>query len=306
MSLLTSSSTSSSSTITNIQQEYSDYLTWQSNQGYIVTGGNKLSKTISNPNDYTSSDLPHYNLTNKSFKKHVKEWQNDNKISKNLIGIWSRPIFLGGWKESSTNDTQAYNIQSPSLFIDMRIPTKRNDIYSYYYLENIKNNINKQRNILYYDNIYDQSSPSNLFSFSWNELKILSRQHCFSGYTLPLNNDNDIVSNNTLTSASSTSTSSPSPSTSHGPLFVRHHLIDWNFHPLYPRPQPNAWWIEAQGITDEEPLHNENNEKMTLSFKEHSYGRDKYNVPVYMERWQRRLPYQNQTKDYLVLWKLPK
>ena len=59
-----------------------------------------------------------------------------------------------------------------------------------------------------------------------------------------------------------------------GSVFTLHHLVDWNYHPDFPRARPNKWRVEV-------------NEKDRTTFKEHSTALDAHHVPVYMERWQR-------------------
>ncbi len=150
-------------------------------------------------------------------------------------------MFAGGWTESTGNDTSAYNLQTPSMFIDMRFPTERPDT-----LLKIHRSLQTCSNF---------------------ELRVLARQHCFGGYSLPESN----------------------PETDNEKLvFTRHHIIDWNFHPHFPRSRPNRWFVEVQ-----EPSRD--------SFKEHSTVLDENNIPVYFERWQRRLPAHNQTTKYLAM-----
>lgn len=60
--------------------------------------------------------------------------------------------------ESTSKDTAAYNLQASAIFIDMRFPTARPDFLKF---------------------------KASLCDLSDRELRIISRQHCFAGYTLP-------------------------------------------------------------------------------------------------------------------------
>ena len=80
------------------------------------------------------------------------------------------------------------------------------------------------------------------------ELRYLARQHCFSGYSLPSKEGRF-------------------------QYFTRHHIIDWNFHPSFPRPRPNKWWVELDRAN-----------APCQSFKEFTpFARDDNNVPVFRE-----------------------
>ena len=90
---------------------------------------------------------------------------------------------------------------------------------------------------------------------------LLGRQHCFAGYSLPV------------------------PDKSGGPLhFIRHHIIDWNYHPAFPRNRPNRWFI-THDLKKQREIHG--NEAVASTFKEFSFIRDENNLPVYYERWAR-------------------
>ncbi len=228
---------------------------WQRIQGTIVTGGGKVSSHSNVYSDFLPSDLPHYLIIQKVSRQAFHRWKTSGRTTDMLVGCWSRPIFLGGWMESSWHDTDAYNLQTPSLFIDMRFPTVHRP-------EEVMVAIRQKRSL---------SECSDL------ELRLLSRQHCFSGYSL-------LEHNPLLPNPGSAGPSKP-------PMFTRHHIIDWNFLSLFPRNRPNRWWVEIQQPSSD-------------SFKEYSFVRDEYNVPVYCERWQRRDPLSNQREKYLALRKV--
>jgi len=212
----------------------------------------------------------------------------NNHRTFDIVGVWSRPIFCGGWKESGSMDTLAFNIQSPSLFIDMRFPVSRDSFL----------------NTCGVTSTSTRLIPQCLQECSDEELIILSRQHCFSGYSYPeiFGRAKELELGLGLNNRSTTSTSgSRSRSVSmdlldeenyykYGPVYTRHHIIDWNFHPSFPRPRPNQWWVELS--------------EDKQSFKEHCVARNPdTNLPVYFERWQ-RYPGNNINSKYLVLRKI--
>ncbi len=153
------SSGSMASTTSLKSSEDLSLLNWNLIQSHILTGGGKLDRFSVPDTDFLKNDLPHYHLTNKSTRKQFKLWKKDQRTSSDIIGAWSRPLFSGGWTESTHNDTSAFNLQTPSIFIDMRFPNARPD------------HVLKRRHHL--------NECSNI------ELRILARQHCFGGYSYP-------------------------------------------------------------------------------------------------------------------------
>jgi len=151
------------------------------------------------------------------------------------VGAWRRPLFAGGWKESTEADTIVFNLQSPSLFIDIRFPLKRPE-----YLR----------------------AKSGFKELTMDELRCLARQHTFAGYTKI----------------------EPKDAKSAAPVATRHHAIDWNYHPKFPRARPNRWRIELKDDG--------------TSFKEFSVALDSQQQAVYMERW---ALYPNGKGPYLAL-----
>lgn len=199
-------------------------LDWSAIQAHIVTGGGQLQARSELGRDYEESDLPHFYLRNLKTHKQFQEWlsQGDTARSNLLCGCWYRPIFAGGGKQDTDRETEAFNLQTPSIFIDMRIPRLRPT-------EHLR-------------------SRSSLSECTNDELRIISRQHCFAGYTLPSHDGSQ--------------------------CFTRHHVIDWNYHPRFPRPRPNKW--SAALSVDR------------ASFMEYSFVQGSDGKPVYYEQWLRR------------------
>lgn len=208
-----------------------------------------MSTVITEGVDFDEYDLPHYHLSRKTTRQAVKHWLSTERRSHAITGCWKRPLFSGGWLESNTFDTEAYNFQTPSIFIDIRFPTIRPSNY-----------LRSKTSLKYCSNL---------------DLRILARQHCFAGYTLP-----ETVKSNE--GKRKQQLCCPL-------LFTRHHFIDWNYYPNYPRQTPNRWWIELK--SDD------------TSYKEFSFARDANNVPVYFERWE-RLNHDSHGLKYLALRKV--
>ena len=212
---------------------------WSSSQGHILTGGGELLECTT-AEDYDESELPHYHLRNRSTRKYFSEWLSLGARSSLICGCWSRPVFAGGWQRDTDRETEAFNLQTPSFFIDMRFPVDR-----------------PTKRLCSRGQLSDCNSE---------DLKLLSRQHCFAGYSLP-------------------SVGKSGGLDADKPHFTRHHFIDWNYHPSFPRPRPNKWWV----LMSPDKNH----------FKEYSFARDKRNVPVYFEQWTRR-PDDNQGAKFLA------
>ena len=199
--------------------ESEDVLDWSVKQGYILVGGGLLNERQQPGRDFDEEELPHYLLRRGLCWEVFTRWRREGYTGA-ISGAWSRPLFAGGWKESTNKDTIAFNLQTPSLFIDLRFP------------------VGRPLNLLMKKGFSD---------CSFEDLQYLARQHCFSGYSFPSQS---------------------------GTVYTRHHAIDWNFHPTFPRARPNKWRAELN--TDD-----------FMSFKEHSTTLDVNQIPVYMERWQR-------------------
>lgn len=129
-----------------------------------------------------------------------------------------------GFKESTSSDTDVFNVQTTGLFVDIRLPRARRAVF----------------------NAIRARGCRSLQHCSLDELRALARQHTFAGFSkIAVNSD----------------------------VCYRHHCIDWNYHPDFARPRPNAWRFQLSADKN--------------SFKEFSVASDEFNQAVYMERWQR-------------------
>ena len=161
-------------------------------------------------------ELPHYYLElgeSDIFQKWSREFLSTGKTHP-IIGAWKRPLFAGKWEHSTDEDEVVFNIQTSTLFIDLRIP--RNKPVERW------ERLGKQ---LFMDGA---SSRRILESFSNNDLRLYARQHVFGGFSkLSSEHNRD--------------------------LCTRHHCIDWNYIPGKPRPRPNKWYIEGEHRLNGEP-----------------------------------------------------
>eukprot|EP00053_Salpingoeca_punica_P006421 m.60791 g.60791 ORF g.60791 m.60791 type:complete len:398 (+) comp13682_c0_seq1:96-1289(+) len=131
---------------------------WTARQGHILTGGGLASKCYVEGRDYKSpDDLPHtHKIAGTAFPVFL-QWRRQGKSNPLIVGAWSRPLFSGGWTEDSDKETAVVNIQTPSLFIDFRVPYSRPAAFA---------------------------RRSGFDSLSMAELRVLARQHCFAGFSL--------------------------------------------------------------------------------------------------------------------------
>ena len=72
-------------------------------------------------------------------------------------------MFAGGWLHDSESMTEAFNLQTPSMLIDMRFPVDRPT-------EQLRR-------------------AGSVEACSDDELMQLAQQHCFAGYSLPSEGD---------------------------------------------------------------------------------------------------------------------
>jgi len=170
------------------------HLDWTSKQGRILTCEGKAEQYYTKERGFpfTNEELPHYHLmsntTHEAFSRFCRI--NNKALEPSIIcGAWTRPLFMGAWEHTTANDEHVYNLQTNTLFIDLRIPTtKPVDQFSQMLSSNKK----------------ESSASSLLSTLSDLQLRMYARQHVFSGYTVCS------IENNRL-------------------LGTRHHCLDWNF-----------------------------------------------------------------------------
>ena len=236
---------------------------WSSTQGHILTGGGRLEQCFVPGRDFRSpEDLPHYWKTKglKQCREQYHSWLfRENRrmaATAGAVGAWCRPLFSGGWMTSSEQDTVVRNLQTPSIFIDLRIPKGRPS------------------------GSRGWGGAQSFEDLTNAQLRLLSRQHCFAGYTLCESNVAKKQDGSRATGL---------------PVCVRHHAIDWNFHPRFPRSRPNKWYVEPHPSGD------------GRAFKEWGYASDPRNgQAIYMERWKNLSGPGLRDGPYLVLRRVPR
>jgi hypothetical protein len=138
-----------------------------------------------------------------------------SSLSTLIVGAWKRCLFYGScFEHSSDMDEDTFNLQSDTLFIDLRIPKSRDALLS------------------------KSSTPliQSLLDMNQEQLAFYARQHIFAGYSqLELRDQNEKLLERRLLPEDGF----PSFDVS----CTRHHCIDWNFVGMG-RTRPNKWWIE--------------------------------------------------------------
>lgn len=109
----------------------------------------------------------HFILILESTHRQFREWRQNNLICPQLTGVWNRPLFVGGMDHTTDLDERVFNIQTPSMFIDLRIPTQRPQ--------------------------FARMGHRSTATLSDEQLRVFARQHCFSGYSLLTDQDPPVV-----------------------------------------------------------------------------------------------------------------
>jgi hypothetical protein len=232
-------------------------LDWTAKQGRILTDEGKATEYYCSERGFPfeSNELPHYHLERGDSHVVFRRWaalSSDAEQEKSpIVGAWSRPLFTGKWEHSTDNEETVYNIQTGSLFIDLRIPTSK-PVSRWEKLLGDENN--EQQGF-----ISCCSSRQVLESMSDEDLRLYARQHVFAGYSVISQEKNNKMSNNNL------------------PLCTRHHCIDWNYVSGKPRPRPNKWYIEGKYNDGKRPCN---------VWKEWSYATDENGQCYYWEKWE--------------------
>jgi len=118
----------------NVKKE--EYLDWSSKQGRILTCDGKAAKLFTGDRGFvfTDSELPHHYMMHRcnyhvffNWTDQIKNRRRKSGRDAGVVGAWYRPLFLGcdGFENSTHHDEEVFNVQTPGLFIDLRIPTAR-------------------------------------------------------------------------------------------------------------------------------------------------------------------------------------
>ena len=144
---------------------------WSAKQGHILTGAGVLEQIYTAPAfPFSEEELPHYHKLREGHIPRVfREWVQQGRRYPAVCGAWTRPLFVGGWDHSDNTSDQGedvFNLQTPSLFIDIRIPREMKS---------------RLRNVTGFE------------SLTTDELSIFARRHAFAGYSLVQEEDGEPV-----------------------------------------------------------------------------------------------------------------
>lgn len=207
---------------------------WTSKQGRILTANGKSASyyTAARGFPYLDIDLPHHHLINNTtdtFLDWAKGSQGESQSQDELegkrkpndkhdrkqypiCGAFCRPLFVGGWEHSTDEEENVYNVQTNTLFIDIRIPKLGRLLMK-----------NANGSTCGDDG---GGGVKGLSQLSDEQLKLYARRHAFAGYTKLY-------------------TESIDGTGVCRDFCVRHHCIDWNFVGI-PRNRPNKWYVEME------------------------------------------------------------
>jgi hypothetical protein len=244
-----------------------DHLDWSDRQGRILTAnGRAIAYWSAVP--FEEADLPHYWLERGGTRQAFDEWNEARDRAPRIggtggedhdaiiVGAWSRTVFFGEWDFSTRRDEHAYNLQSRTLFVDLRVPKSRRDVFGSAY--------------------GDRGSSSCIQSVRdmrrGEELRWHARQHVFAGFSR-------------LTRAGPASAGAAGacrarggggPGAGMAASCARHHCLDWNYVGVR-RPVPNQWWIQIRpGDPD--------------VWREWAYPTNELGHHYYGEEWERLTP----------------
>jgi hypothetical protein len=216
-----------------------EHLDWSDKQRRILSANGNAERLYCSERGFpfVEAELPHFFLLQTTGAQNAErathrvflQWKAENEAQSNdpspIVGAWTRPLFYGGWEHSTDREEHVFNVQTKTLFVDLRIPRTRDAIFA--------------------DRMHSIHSLSDLTS---EELRWYARQHIFAGYSL-------------VRSARDNTAIVPLFDW----CCTRHHCIDWNFVGVpRPRPNkwwietnPNCdtTWKEWAFAADERSQH---------------------------------------------------
>jgi hypothetical protein len=232
------------------------HLDWSDQQRRILTANDQATVYYHPDRGYSfeETELPHYHVLHSLDNPHQdvfklwKQEQNQRDKPSPIVGAWKRVLFYGGWDFTTSVDERTFNLQSFTLFIDLRIPITRELVFT------------EQR----------RQQIHSIADLTHDELRYYARQHIFAGFSkleYYLKGDND----HNAFDVSCT----------------RHHVMDWNFVGT-PRSRPNKWWIQPCHFVenDSNASHNNHKIKKKKQWKEWAFARDFAGQYYYCEQWE--------------------
>jgi hypothetical protein len=197
------------------QARWKSHMQWSTRQGRILTAEGKAPFFYTDDRGFgfSETELPHYHLLREDDTRAVfRHWQKlqgnaeQDAVQRAVVGAWQRVLFYGGWDRTTHRDEKVYNLQSPTLFIDLRLPATR--------LRRV-----------------DRPHVTGLADLTGEDLRRYARQHIFGGYTRT--EDRSVKDDK-----------NDKRPTCYPLVCTRHHIMDWNFVGAA-RNRPNKWWVET-------------------------------------------------------------
>jgi hypothetical protein len=143
------------------------HLDWSHKQRRILTANGRASEYYHPARGFPfdETELPHYHLMRRDNHGEnetliFEQWRDQDQAASPIVGTWFRPYFGGGpgvYEESSSHEERTYNIQTRTLFVDLRIPHSKSILF-----EGMSDDLNE---------------------WSTEQLRWYARQHVFAGYT---------------------------------------------------------------------------------------------------------------------------
>lgn len=136
------------------------HLDWSAKQRRILTADGRADELYTKERgfDFDMTELPHYFLMQGDTRRVFGDWQKTMPTAPSpIVGAWERALFCGDWEHSTSDDERTYNLQTATLFIDLRIPLSRSTVLD--------------------------CKATSLKELNGEQLRYYARQHIFAGYS---------------------------------------------------------------------------------------------------------------------------
>lgn len=108
------------------------HLAWSSKQSRILSADGKALEYYTGERGFPfqEDELPHHHLAKNDTQQVFRSWLPTitSTADVSICGAWKRPLFCGVWEHSTEEEESVFNVQTNSLFIDLRIPTSRKHV----------------------------------------------------------------------------------------------------------------------------------------------------------------------------------
>ena len=134
------------------------HLRWSEKQRRILSADGRAVEYYTSERgfSFTENELPHFFVMNDDTRRAFVEFP--KPTTSPIVGAWKRTLFYGGFEHSTDQHETVYNVQTNTLFVDLRIPTTRKCLLN-------------------------TSSIHSLEDMNARQLQYYARQHIFAGYT---------------------------------------------------------------------------------------------------------------------------